>query len=185
MKYPARFALVSLALISTLVSIAHASQIVYMTPRQMATRADLVVSGTVSTVRSFWNEKHTKIFTTIVVSVGETYKGTPTPTVEMLQLGGTVDGVKVTVDGALQWKSGEEVLLFLEPYTQGARQVTGLSQGKFRIERDAKTGESFVSRPALEGVKLVRQGASESAPMTKAVEKISLKRFVEEALATE
>jgi len=160
--------------------LAHATQLVSMTPRQMGEQAQLVVAGKVSGAQSFWNEKRTKIFTRIDVAVDASYKGATPAFVSLLQLGGTVDGVRTTVDGAIRWRVGEEVLLFLEPYTKGTYQVTGLSQGKFRIERDAVAGDAFISRPALEGVKLV--AAQGSASPGAAVEKMPLERFIAEAL---
>jgi len=170
----------ALALMTVGAELVNATQLVSMTPRQMGERAQLVVAGKVSGEQSFWNEKRTKIFTRIDVAVDASYKGGTPVSVSLLQLGGTVDGVRTTVDGAVQWRVGEEVLLFLEPYTKGTYQVTGLSQGKFRIERDAVTGAAFVSRPALEGVKLVSARGSVSPGA--AVERMPIERFIAEAL---
>lgn len=164
---------------------AHASQIAYLSPKEMAERADLVVLGKVARVHSFWNENHTKIFTRTTIAVDETYKGTASPTVDILQLGGTVDYVRVTVDGALSWTEGEEVLLFLEPYVPGARQVSGFSQGKFDIERDPESGEAYITRPPLEGVKALQVPASAAAPAAGGAIKVPLERFIRETLGTD
>jgi hypothetical protein len=174
-----------LAVAAFCAELVHATQLVIMTPRQMGEKAQLVVAGRVSGTESYWNEKRTKIFTRIDFAVDTSYKGAAPAAVSLLQLGGTVDGVRTTVDGAIQWRVGEEALLFIEPYTQGTYQVTGLSQGKFRIERDPATGAAFISRPALEGVKLVdAQGApvSGAAASGAALEKTPIERFVAEAL---
>ena len=175
----------ALAIIALGAELAQATQLVSMTPRQMGEKAQLVVAGRVSGTQSFWNEKRTKIFTQIDFAVDASYKGTAPAVVSLLQLGGTIDGVRTTVDGAIQWRVGEEALLFIETYTKGTYQVTGLSQGKFRIERDPSTGAAFISRPALEGVKLVdAQGAPASGGSSPgaAVEKTPIERFVAEAL---
>jgi hypothetical protein len=179
----------AVALVSICAALAHATQIVIMTPRQMGEKAQLVVAGKVSATESFWNEKRTKIFTRIDFAVDASYKGSAPPVVSLLQLGGTVDGVRTSVDGAVMWKVGEEALLFVEPYTNGTYQVTGLSQGKFRIERDPATGAAYISRPALEGVKLVDETGAPaaapvpgSAPPAAAIEKTPIERFVAEAL---
>jgi hypothetical protein len=162
--------------------VVHATQITYVSPQNMAKRADLVVRGKVARVESFWNDRHTKIFTRTTIAVDETYKGEPTSRVDILELGGAIDGVKVTVEGALEWKRGEEVLLFLEPYVEGARQVTGFSQGKFDIERDPKTGVAFVVRPAIERETLVRRSAAaEQMEPTTAV-RLPLEQFVRSVL---
>ncbi|MDD3643514.1 MAG: hypothetical protein PHQ19_08645 [Candidatus Krumholzibacteria bacterium] len=173
-----------LASLAVLVCAASASQIVRLTPRQMADYSELVVSGRVDGVTSFWNGDRTKIFTRIDVLVDEAYKGEKRARIELLQLGGTVGNVKVTVEGALAWRSGEEVLLFLEPYPGGRYQVAGLSQGRFEIERDEQTGKRYVRRPALGGTAPMQADGS-PAGRPADVERIALEQFVSEALAKE
>jgi hypothetical protein len=76
--------------------------------------------------------------------------------------------------------------LFLEPYdgpAAGAEtfQVSGFSQGKFNVERDPRTGRSFVSRPETIGTELV--GAPSGAPEPSAgVENVTIEQFIDEAL---
>lgn len=171
-----------LASLVLLFPFASTAQLVQMTPKEMAAHADLVVRGSVSQVQSFWNDKHTKIFTKASITVAETYKGNKASSVDVLQLGGIVGNVKMTVEGALGWKEGEEVLLFLEPYAQGTHQVTGLSQGKFAVERDPKTGAAFISRPSLESAELVQQQAADGRAVPARLERVPLTRFVQEAL---
>ncbi len=174
----------SLALL-TAASAAQATQIIYQTPEQMGQEATLVVRGVVSHVQSFWNETHTKIFTETVVAVDETYKGRVARTARLVQMGGVVGNVRVHVHGALSWRAGEEVLLFLEPDKRGSLRVTGFSQGKFDIERDPATGEMFITRPALEAVAGAgasgAQGAIEGAGGTA---KVRLGEFLDRALGT-
>jgi len=171
-----------LVLLFVIASTAHAAQLVNMTPKELAVHSDLIVRGTVAYAQCYWNDKHTKIFTKAAITVAETYKGNEVPSIEVLQLGGIVGNVKMTVEGALGWKEGEEVLLFLEPYPQGAHQVTGLSQGKFAIERDPKTGAAFISRPAPVDAKLVQQRSAEGKSMPPSIQKMPLERFIQDAL---
>ena len=161
-----------------------ATEIVPLSPVQLGERSAAVVRGNVADVRSFWNVQHTKIFTEVVIDVAESYKGAADGQVRLLQLGGTVDGVRVTVHGALQWTTGEEVLLFLEPYQGDAFHVSGFSQGKFQVERDARTGRAYVSRPELAGVEFAATGA-ESEPDRAAITREPLERFVGRALGRE
>jgi hypothetical protein len=126
----------------------HATQLRQLSLEEMGQVADKIVQGTVTATRSFWNAEGTKIFTEITVASDETYKGRPEGTVRILQLGGTVDNVQVTVHGALAWTPGEEVLLFLEAYRDGAHVVSGLSQGKYNVVRDLHSGEVFVTHSA-------------------------------------
>jgi hypothetical protein len=144
-----------------------------------------VLSGKVAGVESYWNEDHTKIFTRTTVIVDETYKGEHSSRVELIQLGGIVGNIKVSVEGALRWRDGDEVLLFLESYGNTPEyQVTGLSQGRFMIERDPETGEKFVRRPALKDVELMRSDGTAAAG-DGAIEKVSLDRFISEVIEAE
>jgi hypothetical protein len=167
-----------LAALCVLAGPADATQVISKSVEQLGGESESVVRGKVTDVRSFWNDKHTKIFTEVFVEVDETYKGGNLRTVRLLQLGGTVEPVKMTVHGALQWRVDEEVLLFLEPY-QGAYHVSGFSQGKFPIERDKRTGEPFIRRmlddgPApVSGSSLHRRAVNGRTP---------LDRFVDHAL---
>ncbi len=124
-----------------------ATQIIQAPPQEIAKASTLVVDGTVSGVRSYWNADHSKIFTETTVAVNATHKGANASTVRVVQLGGVVGNVRQTAHGALAWTRGEEVLLFLEPAgtsSPGAFQITGFSQGKYEIERDAKTDRAYV-----------------------------------------
>jgi hypothetical protein len=161
---------------------ARATQVIPRTAPELGDEASLVVRGRVEQVRSFWSPNHTKILTEILVKVEEDYKGQAPGQVRILQLGGVVDGVRVTVSGALHWQSKEEVLLFLEPYTADSYQVSGFSQGKFSVQRDEKTGEAYVSRRALEGIEWVPSNSAKTDSSPKPVEQLSLDRFLDEAL---
>jgi hypothetical protein len=133
--------LLALALLAPSVD---ATQVIYRSPQQLGQDATLVVDGRVTSVRSYWNETRSKILTEAVVAVEGTYKGARQSTVRIVQLGGIVGNVKMNVHGAVSWHDGEEVLLFLEPSLPGAYQVAGFSQGKYRIERDPRSGKRFV-----------------------------------------
>lgn len=147
-----------------------------LSARQLGDQAAAVVRGEVGGVRSYWNEQRTKIFTEILVQTRETYKGAPGASVTILQLGGVVDNVRVTVHGALQWQPGEEVLLFLEPYRDGLYQVAGFSQGKLPIERDPATGEAYVR--SLTGA------PAGGKDLARRPQRIPLQSFVREALGS-
>ena len=173
----AALTVVAVAALSGAVS---ATQILYKSVEQLGGESAVVVQGKVAETRSFWNDKHTRILTEVVVSVERTYKGDDRTEVRIVQMGGTVDNVKMTVHGALMWRADEEVLLFLEPAAAGAFYVSGFSQGKFQVERNAQTGEAYVRQPALTGAQLVGAPAAERA----AVENVPLDRFVSWALGT-
>jgi len=138
---------------------ATATLLVPQSPADLGRASELVVRGEVAEVRSFWNASRTKILTEVEVVVEESYKGQAT-TVRVLQLGGEVDNVRMTVSGALAWTPGEEVLLFLERGASDRFRVAGFSQGKFQVEYDRVLRRHYVRRPAVEGAEfLAKPGA--------------------------
>ena len=175
----------SVLFLSFLFSPAYATQIIHRSPKQMGQESPLVVQGKVSSVHSFWNEKQTKIFTETVIDIDQTFKGQTRRSAAILQLGGVVDNVRMTVHGALNWKQGEEVLLFLEEYDSDRYRVAGFSQGKFNIERDPATGEPFISRPAIEGSGVLGAPGKDGARPAVRPVRIPLQQFVNESLDTQ
>jgi hypothetical protein len=75
------------------------------------------------------------------------------------------------------------VLLFLAPY-EGRYAVSGFSQGKFNVKRDAKTGEAYIERPELEGVEIMGAPSKDGAAKPTKVESVPLEAFVDYALGT-
>jgi hypothetical protein len=153
-----------------------ATQVIQRTPQELAQESALVVDGTVTGVRSYWNEDHSKIFTEATVAVGSTYKGRGGRTVRVVQPGGVVGNVRMTAHGALSWSRGEQVLLFLEPSVPGAYQVAGFSQGKYMVERDARTGKTFVQQALPPDA-----GATSAAR----AERVTVEQFINQVLPQE
>jgi hypothetical protein len=162
---------------------ADATQVRYKSVEQLGSESAAVVRGKVTSVQPFWNAKRTKIFTETTIEVDESYKGSDQGVVRLLQLGGEVDGIRVTVHGALKWRIDEEVVVFLEPYQNGAYHVSGFSQGKFEVERDPKTGEAFIKRPAITDVQLVG-GLDDDVEVRRGarIERVPIDRFITQAL---
>jgi hypothetical protein len=173
---------VFLAVAISLPSDSNATQIIHRTPQQLGSESSLVVRGTVASVRSYWNDSRTKIFTETLVDIAEAYKGGSQASVRIVQLGGIVGNIKVSVAGALQWRVGEEVLLFAEQAGADSYRVSGFSQGKFHIERDVKTGKPYVTRPALKGVEVLKAPGLDEPVRVSPLERVPLEQFVQEAL---
>jgi len=163
-----------------LVLSAGATQVLYQSLDQLGQNSSAVVQGKVAGLRSYWNENHTKIFTETTITVDEVFKGQPGGTVRVVQLGGTVDNIRVTAHGALQWKQGEEIVLFLEETPTGTYQVSGFSLGKFQVVRDPRTGAVSIMRPSLSGAEYVTRSGEKSAGGE--FQKMSLENFMIEAL---
>src|SRR5690606_12655826 len=99
---------------------------------EMATRADLVVRGTVERIDSFRDGD--RIYTDIDVRVSETWKGdVESETVRVRVYGGSADGYRTIVMGAACWSPYEEAVLFLVSNGVDTYDVLSLAEGKFHL----------------------------------------------------
>lgn len=181
-KMKSRWIVIWLAICGVAASSTLATQIKYKSVPQLGETSALVVRGKVVSSRSHWNTSHTKIYTETRIDVEETYKGQPTASVNVVQLGGVVDNVRVTVHGALHWRVGEEVVVFLDTSDGVRYQVNGFSQGKFLVERDEDTGRPYIWRPALEGTEMVGAPASVKSNLASRIKRVPLDEFISGAL---
>lgn len=136
-----------------------ATQVPYRTIGSLGSESPVVVRGEVSQVRTYWNDARTRILTEVSVRVSESYKGAPAGEVRIVQMGGELDGVRMTVAGSLEWNRGEDVVLFLEESLPGRYRVAGFSQGRFDVQRDPRTGEEFVVQSRIGEAQLVESAA--------------------------
>ena len=111
----------------------------------LAKKAEAIVVGKVSSVRSEWNKERTRIYTKVTLDVGEYVKGDkPTSTLVITQLGGEVDGVGEFYTHTPRFSKEEEVLLFVKKDKRDNFIIEGGEQGKFKVTRDDMTGEKMI-----------------------------------------
>ncbi len=109
-------------------------------------RADVVVSGRVTTLESEWDETRTRIRTRVSVAVDEFVKGTGREgTLTLYTPGGEIDGVGEVYSEMPAWKSGEQVVVFAQKDQRGKYLVTGGHQGKLTVTKDERTGRPMVT----------------------------------------
>jgi hypothetical protein len=154
MSIPLRRILVVLVLLFVSLP-ATATQVEYLPVETLGSESPVVVRGEVTDVRAYWNDGRTRILTETTVRVDERYKGPSSREVRIVQMGGELDGVRMTVAGALEWMPGEDVVLFLEDSLPGRYRVAGFTQGKFGVQVDPRTGEEFVVQAGLGETELV------------------------------
>jgi len=116
----------------------------------LAKKAEVIVVGKVSNVKSEWNNEKTRIYTKVTVDVGEYVKGeTPDRTLVVTQLGGEVDGVGELYTHTPRFSKEEEVLIFARKDSKNNLIIEGGDQGKFKVTQDKLTGEKMVQGLAL------------------------------------
>ena len=135
---------------------AEATVMVPLTIEDLAVRSRIVVRATVRQRQGVWDAEHKRIYTLTELAVSETIAGDAPTTIVIRTLGGQVDDIGMKVSGAPRLSETQDVVLFLrdDPTAKGGYLVVGMSQGLYRIERDAK-GRA-VAVPGVEGIAFVR-----------------------------
>jgi hypothetical protein len=135
----------------------------------LAREADAVVVGRVTRIASRWGHQHAEVFTHIVLTVEEVWKGDGIgATLVVRQLGGRLPGIQSWVFGSPEFDLGEKVLVFLRRMPDGALRVAHLYQGKFSVILDPETGEEIADQPpSPTGVELLQAPDSRPGPRTR------------------
>ncbi|HXF99581.1 MAG TPA: hypothetical protein VNL69_02295 [Bacteroidota bacterium] len=113
-------------------------------------RADFVVVGRVTEMRSSWNRDRTGIVTSVSLAVDEFLKGQGSQRSLVVSVpGGEVDGVGEMYTHMPKFTVNEAVLLFLQRADGGALRVVGGEAGKIAITEDRLTGKKVVGENQL------------------------------------
>ncbi len=82
---------------------------------ELTNGADSVIVGTVVELSSYWNDEHTGIYTSVVLSVDEALKGKKDKDrITVTFLGGEVDGMGQWVSDMASFDQGEKAVVFLK-----------------------------------------------------------------------
>jgi hypothetical protein len=123
---------------------AKASIVTSMTLRELVDQADDIVVAKVVSVTAAWDGAHRHILSTVEADVEEIWKGnTDTRHVTVVQPGGTVGDIEMTVYGMPTFSVAERSLLFLKRAGQ-RRVVLGMSQGKRPVRWDSSVRQWLV-----------------------------------------
>jgi len=120
---------------------------------QLAQESPKIVYGRV--LDSHTSSSGQFIWTHYRVEVLESWKGNPAPEIVVSEPGGTWNGVTMEISGAVQFRPGEELVLFLYKTPIGYWRTTGFWQGKFNVKE--ASGEKRV-RSNLRQAALVELG---------------------------
>ncbi len=104
---------------------------------QLTKNADSIVLGVVADKSSFWNDKHTVIYTDVTVKVERSIVGPPKENATFRIIGGDVDGLSLRTSVDPRFNVGERVIVFLSAGGDSALKVEGLFQGKYSVNKGA------------------------------------------------
>ncbi len=107
--------------------------------------SEVIVVGTVGSLKSEWNADRTRIQTVVSISVDETIKGAVDGgSLSVVIPGGEVGEVGEWYSHSVRFKDAEEVVVFAKKDRQGVLRVTDGEHGKFLVEKGAKAGSRII-----------------------------------------
>lgn len=123
---------------------------------ELTNNTDSIIIGTVIEQNSYWNDEHTRIYTSVVLSVEESLKGAASQDkITITSVGGEVEGIGEWVSEMPSFDQGEKAVVFLKklpeeqlPEAKGSKlqlpdeqfEVFDGFRGKFTINGD-KVGD--------------------------------------------
>jgi hypothetical protein len=113
-----------------------ASQFVQLPFDQLARESQYIVRGTVENTWSAWDDAHEVIFTYATVRVSRYFgESTGPDTLTIREAGGTVGDYTQEAIGFPAIRQGEDVVLFLAPWTDGGAElrIHAFNQGKLLV----------------------------------------------------
>ncbi len=138
------FALWCAALSLVVAGVASATTLVRMSVAQMSHAAQAIVRARCLEESTGWDAGEIWTFTSF--DVQEVWQGSAPAQIKVRLLGGRVGNLTSSVSGVPRFRSGEEVVLFLERTPRGDFSVVSWEQGTFRIHREAATGLQSVTQ---------------------------------------
>jgi hypothetical protein len=138
------FALCCAALSLVVVGAANATTLVRMSVAQMSHAAQAIVRARCLEESTGWDAGEIWTFTSF--DVREVWQGSAPARITVRLLGGRVGNLTSSVSGVPRFRSGEEVVLFLERTPRGDFSIVSWEQGAFRIHREAATGLESVTQ---------------------------------------
>ncbi len=98
---------------------------------RLVSASDNIVQGRVESVEARYENR--LLYTYISVVVDEPIKGERRRTVLVRQLGGRLGAKTMWIAGMPQFKTGDQVIVFLKNRQDGTYDIIGLNQGKYDI----------------------------------------------------
>jgi hypothetical protein len=135
---------------------------------QLVNDSDYIIRAVVKSVDSEYQSTNSggkKIVTKVAVDVKEVISGTPPNDVVLEILGGRVGNERMVVDGAPNFKVGDEDILFVRGNGHTIVPLVAMMHGRYPIMREAATGRKYMAR---ENRVPLADTAEISQPITKA-----------------
>lgn len=149
---------------------ASATSVPRLTFEELVDHSEVIATGHVSRSWADWDAGHKYIWTHYELAVSSAYKGTPASTVVISEPGGVVGGLGMAIAGTVSYKTGDNVLVFLQRMPNGYLRTTGWGQGQYRIDSNG----SLHASASLSSVALVPTGSARAGAALTSLEGTSL-----------
>lgn len=145
---------------------AGATTVVTLSFEQLVSESTSVVYGRVSEVRSQWTGDRRFIESVVSIEVIKGIKGGAGDSVSFTVPGGQVGRYLNVIPGAPIFTTGDLAVLFLTAHGPRLPVTTGLTQGIYRVRRDASSGAMLVMPPIVDTAGKVVRGDVRRKPVS-------------------
>jgi hypothetical protein len=160
-----------------------ATTVVPLSFEQLVNESSSVVYGRVTEVRSQWTDDRRFIESIVSIEILKGMKGGARNTVSITVPGGQVGRYLNVIPGAPVFTTGDLAVFFLTAHGPRLPVTTGLTQGVYRVQRDARSGEMLVLPPAIDAAVRIARGDVKRKPVSLASFEGSVRAIVALRLA--
>ncbi|MBA4166599.1 MAG: T9SS type A sorting domain-containing protein [Chitinophagaceae bacterium] len=122
MSFFSRLPIILLATMTFTSAMVRSQALFQVSSDQKISASGLIVEGKVKAKRSYWNSKHTMIFTSNEIEVYKVFKGTlQKSTIEVITTGGTVDNDAIVASDLLELGINDVGVFYCQQRSSGAR----------------------------------------------------------------
>ena len=155
-----------LLLVAASAAPAAATTLARMDLDDLTAASQTIVYGKIVASRTEWDKTRSVIYTFYTVRPIQYLKGQLGPEFLLQEMGGTLDGLTMTVPSAPQFAVGQEEVLFIWTDPLGRNLVTGMEQGAVGVHTDPQTGQRVLDRALRIGSARGLQTGNESVALT-------------------
>ena len=152
--------------VTALVASADATTVAPLSFEELVNASSAVVYGRVIDVRAQWTADRRFIESVVSVEVIKGMKGSAGETIAFTVPGGQMGRYLNVMPGAPVFARGDVAVFFLTAHGARMPVTTGLTQGIYRVQRDAVSGATLVAPPVLDAAGPIVRGDVRRKPVS-------------------
>lgn len=111
--------------------------------KDLTKKSNSIAVGEVTSKWTSYDPERKMVYTYVKLKIAETLKGQKRSEVLIRVPGGQSKNLAMSVHGVASFRQGEKALVFLQQDRDGAPSLVGMSQGKYLVRVDSKTGKEM------------------------------------------